>query len=46
MGRVVYYLMVGKELPKYNMENFSELDGTINFDIVNTKYSQNLKLLT
>lgn len=39
LGRVVFYLMVGNELPKYTMENFPELDDTINFHITNTKYS-------
>ncbi|CAD8104732.1 unnamed protein product [Paramecium primaurelia] len=44
LGRVIYYLTVGKELPIYNLNNFGELEEKINMAIAETNYTQNLKL--
>lgn len=44
LGRVLYYLTVGKELPVYTLKNFANLEETINLAIAETNYSQHLKL--
>lgn len=31
--------MVGRELPKYTVDNFANLDEKINFELANTYYS-------
>ncbi|CAD8210677.1 unnamed protein product [Paramecium octaurelia] len=44
LGRVIYYLTVGKELPTYTLTNFRNMEDIINLAIAETNYSQNLKL--
>ena len=39
LGRVIYYLTVGKELPIYNLNNFGELEEKINMAIAETNYT-------
>ncbi|CAD8174811.1 unnamed protein product [Paramecium pentaurelia] len=45
LGRVLYYLMVGNELPKFQMSNLSEISSDINLSIAQTNYSEGLKKL-
>ncbi|CAK65154.1 unnamed protein product (macronuclear) [Paramecium tetraurelia] len=44
LGRVIYYLTVGKELPNYTLNNFGENEDKINLAIAETNYSQKLKI--
>ncbi|CAK56697.1 unnamed protein product (macronuclear) [Paramecium tetraurelia] len=45
LGRVLFYLMVGKDLPQFNMKNLNEASTDINLAIASTKYSDGLKNL-
>ncbi|CAD8077756.1 unnamed protein product [Paramecium primaurelia] len=45
LGRVIFYLMVGNDLPKYNMKNLNEVSSDINLSIAQTNYSESLKKL-
>ncbi|CAD8086369.1 unnamed protein product [Paramecium sonneborni] len=45
LGRVLFYLMVGNDLPKFNLSNLSEVSSDINLSIAQTSYSEGLKKL-
>ncbi|CAD8180351.1 unnamed protein product [Paramecium octaurelia] len=45
LGRVIYYLMVGNELPRFEMSNLSQVSSDINLSIAQTNYSEGLKKL-
>ncbi|CAD8084499.1 unnamed protein product [Paramecium sonneborni] len=45
LGRVIFFLMIGNDLPKFNMNNLSEVQSDINLSIAQTSYSEGLKKL-
>lgn len=43
LGRVLYFLMVGKDIPVFSTNNYANISNEIQVSIATTKYSEALK---